>query len=130
MNAFRPGGFGAAGTCHTGNNLVGYGNPQLILHEFGITHADQWPNTCYDGNSAVLDTAQKAFELSYIEDGLSDHVFRPSLDFVVKTPDFFVHIGKSGVRAHANHKTGPVADGVAAYVEAVVHVANNIYQSD
>src|SRR5262249_58348871 len=65
-----------------------------------------------------------------VEARLRDGESGPCLYLPLEAPDFVIEIDRAGVDAHADDEFRRLADRVAAGVEAVVKVADQVRQTD
>src|SRR5215510_3562419 len=75
-------------------------------------------------------TLEEVFELPHVEDRLRDGEFGAGLHLPLEAPDFVIEIDRAGVDANADDEFRRLADRVAAWVEAVVEVVDQIRQTD
>ena len=73
---------------------------------------------------------RKAFEQIQIEHRLRDHVFGAGFHLPFEAADLFVHIERAGIGAHADQQRGLRAHGIAADVQAVIQIVDDVDQAD
>ena len=73
---------------------------------------------------------QELLQQVQIEHRLRDDVLGAGLHLPFEAADLFVHVQRAGIGAHADQQRGLRAHGVAADIEAVVQVVDDVDQAD
>ncbi len=102
----------------------------FIGEELGVARRHQRPDPGDDGNPYSVDLAQEALELRHVEHRLRDGKLGSGLDLVHETPQLHGRIDGGRVASDADGVARRFADGVAAGIEAVIQVVDQIGQAD
>ena len=123
--SFRGGALG-----HAQHDFLGHGDAEVVLHEFGVAQAGEWPDAGDDGDAEALNALQECFKEREIEDGLGDGVLCACFNFPGEAADFVLDVGDAGVGGDADSEVGGCANRIRTDVEAVIEAVHDVDQAD
>ena len=129
-DAFLAGLFGVIHALHALHEMRRHGHAQLVHHELGVAEAGERPDAANHRNLDMGDAFQEGLQQVEVENRLGDDILRARLHLPIEAADLLVHIQRAGVGAHADEHGGLRAHGVAADIEAVIEVVDDVHQAD
>src|SRR5262245_36579935 len=102
----------------------------FVVQKLGVAVTGQRPDSRDDRDAAMFYTLEEVFELPDVEDRLRDGEFGAGLDLPLEAPDFIIQVNRARVDAHADDEFRRLADRIAAGIEAVVEVVDQVRQTD
>ena len=121
---------GVVHAAHALHVVFRHGHAQLVHHEFGVAKAGERPDAADHRNLDMLDALEKCFQQIQIEHRLRDHILGAGLHFPFETADLLIHVQRAGIGAHADQQGGLRAHGVAADIQAVIQIVDDVDQAD
>ena len=129
LDAERTAFFFGFGVAHAFEKGVGnFDAGDFVFEELGVAVADKRPDASYDGDggTARVGGIEKAEESFGVEDRLGDGIFGAGVDFVEVVIEFAFGFDGAGVGTDTDEDTRGGIDGVAANVDSVVEVVDDL----
>ena len=115
---------------HALHELLGHRHAQLVHHELGVAEAGERPDAADHRDLDVLDALQELLQQVEIEHRLRDDVLGAGLHFPLEAADLLVQVQRAGIRAHADQQRGLRTHRVAADIEPVIQIVDDVDQAD
>ncbi len=129
-HAFGAGLLGVVHAAHALHEFFRNRHAQLVHHELGVAKAGERPDAADHRQLGVLDALQESLEQIQIEHRLGDHVFGAGLGLPFEAADLLVQIHRARIGAHADHQGRLRSHRVAADIQAVIQIADDVDQAD